>query len=151
MDQDQIDQESLVVQLRTAFLKQNLEPYDSRDISRVRNDDRVVLAYLKNCRFNREKAFNMMCESLKWRKSFGVNDISKESFSAEVLMTPISTSRDTINRGSFTGCGLSNIDYDFIKYLISLLTEYYPDILDNLLVFEMPRLLSGTYTPCIVI
>ena len=80
--EEQIDQESLIIQLRTAFLKQNLgksclrqshplakfyqpiflspEPYDSRDISRVRNDDRVVLAYLKNCRFNREKAFNMM-------------------------------------------------------------------------------------------
>eukprot|EP00116_Pleurobrachia_bachei_P016908 sb/3477170/ len=43
---------------------------------------------------------------------------------------------------NMSGCGLSNIDYDFIKYLISLLTEYYPDILDNLLVFEMPRLLS---------
>ena len=34
-------------------------------------------------------------------------------------------------------------DYDFIKFLISLLTEYYPDILDHLLIFEMPRLLSG--------
>ena len=36
------------------------EPFDSRDVSKIRNEDRAVLAYLKNCRFNLEKAFNMM-------------------------------------------------------------------------------------------
>ncbi|XP_063684794.1 motile sperm domain-containing protein 2-like isoform X1 [Bolinopsis microptera] len=190
--EDQVDEESLIVQLRTAFLQQNLEPFDSRDVSKIRNDDRAVLAYLKNCRFNLEKAFNMMTESLKWRKSFGVNDINKESFSPDLLTDPYlyfkgygkhgeplliwdirrhKKNNTTVNAEmkklmpllldrregakdykkvimlfNMSGCGLSNIDYDFIKYLISLLTEYYPDILDNLLVFEMPRLLSAAWT-----
>ncbi|KAL5268178.1 hypothetical protein ACHWQZ_G002139 [Mnemiopsis leidyi] len=189
--EDQVDQESLIVQLRTAFLQQNLEPFDSRDVSKIRNDDRAVLAYLKNCRFNLEKSFNMMSESLKWRKSFGVNDISKTSFSEELLTDPYLYFKGYGKHGepllvlqlqyhkkeseklpdlkkyiayllenregakeyqkvimlfNMSGCGLSNIDYDFIKYLISLLTEYYPDILDNLLVFEMPRLLSAAWT-----
>ncbi|XP_063684799.1 motile sperm domain-containing protein 2-like isoform X6 [Bolinopsis microptera] len=189
--EDQVDEESLIVQLRTAFLQQNLEPFDSRDVSKIRNDDRAVLAYLKNCRFNLEKAFNMMTESLKWRKSFGVNDINKESFSPDLLTDPYLYFKGYGKHGepllvlqlqyhkkeseklpdlkkyiayllenregakdykkvimlfNMSGCGLSNIDYDFIKYLISLLTEYYPDILDNLLVFEMPRLLSAAWT-----
>lgn len=190
--EDPVDQESLIIQLRNAFLGQNLEPYDSRDISKIRNDDRAVLAYLKNSRFNSEKAFNMMCESLKWRKSFGVNDIGKDSFSEDLLQDPYlyfkgyskkgeplfiwdvrkhRKANTTINAEmkkmlafmldhregakqyqkvimlfNMSGCGLGNIDYDFIKYLISLLTEYYPDILDHLLVFEMPRLLSAAWT-----
>lgn len=190
--EDQVDQESLIIQLRNAFLQQNLEPFDSRDVSKIRNEDRAVLAYLLNSHFNLEKAYNMMTESLKWRKSFGVNDLSKDSFSEELLADPYLYFKGygkngeplliwdvkrhkkvnaTINAElkkclafmldhregakdyqkvimlfNMSGCGLSNIDYDFIKYLISLLTEYYPDILDNLLVFEMPRLLSAAWT-----
>ena len=42
------------------FRNHPAEPFDSRDVSKIRNEDRAVLAYLKNSRFNLEKSFNMM-------------------------------------------------------------------------------------------
>lgn len=39
--------------------------------------------------------------------------------------------------------GMSNMDMDFIKYLIGLFKMYYPDFLNYILVFEMPWILNG--------
>lgn len=43
------------------------------------------------------------------------------------------------------GCGLTNMDIEVIKYLISLFKEYYPYFLNYILIFEMPWILSGKY------
>ena len=39
--------------------------------------------------------------------------------------------------------GMKNMDMDFIQYMIDLFKNYYPWILNYILVFEMPWLLSG--------
>ncbi|KAJ8954593.1 hypothetical protein NQ318_003124 [Aromia moschata] len=43
------------------------------------------------------------------------------------------------------GCGLSNMDMDFIKYLIGLFKEYYPFFLNYIIIFEMPWILSAAF------
>lgn len=42
-------------------------------------------------------------------------------------------------------CGLSNMDMEFIKYLINLFKEYYPYFLNYILIFEMPWVLSAAF------
>lgn len=41
--------------------------------------------------------------------------------------------------------GFANIDIGFIQYLINLFKLYYPDMLQNILVFEMPLLFTATW------
>ena len=38
---------------------------------------------------------------------------------------------------------MKNMDMEFIQYLIHLFKEYYPWILNYIIVFEMPWLLNG--------
>lgn len=40
-------------------------------------------------------------------------------------------------------CGLSNMDMEFIQYLIGLCKNYYPYSLNYILIFEMAWILSG--------
>lgn len=42
-----------------------------------------------------------------------------------------------------TGAGLSNFDLEFVQYLISLFRDYYPDLLNYIIVFEMSWILNG--------
>ena len=39
--------------------------------------------------------------------------------------------------------GLSNVDIPFISYLISLFKLYYPDLLNAIVVFELPFIMNG--------
>lgn len=39
--------------------------------------------------------------------------------------------------------GLSNMDMEFSKYLISLNKQYYPSFLNYILIYEMPWVLNG--------
>lgn len=41
--------------------------------------------------------------------------------------------------------GLSNMDMEFTKYLISLNKYYYPAFINYILIFEMPWVLNGNY------
>ena len=52
------------------------------------------------------------------------------------------------------GCGLKNMDMEFIRYMIDVLKDYYPYCLNYILVLDMPWVLNGesrfipcTYTP----
>ena len=42
--------------------------------------------------------------------------------------------------------GLSNVDIPFISYLISLFKLYYPDLLNAIVVFELPFIMNGETT-----
>lgn len=46
-----------------------------------------------------------------------------------------------------TDTGLSNMDMEFTKYLISLNKYYYPAFINYILIFEMPWVLNGNYQP----
>ena len=39
--------------------------------------------------------------------------------------------------------GLSNVDIPFIGFLINLFKLYYPDMLNSIIVFEMPWIMNG--------
>lgn len=43
------------------------------------------------------------------------------------------------------GCGLRNMDMDFIRYMIDVLKDYYPYVLNYILVFEMPWVLNAAW------
>lgn len=41
------------------------------------------------------------------------------------------------------GCGLSNMDLEFTKFLVHIMKEYYPYYLNYIVVFEMAWILNG--------
>jgi len=41
--------------------------------------------------------------------------------------------------------GLSNLDMEFIKYLIGLFKTYYPNFLNYIIIFEMPWVLNAAF------
>ena len=41
------------------------------------------------------------------------------------------------------GCGLKNMDIEFIRYMIDILKDYYPYNLNYILVLDMPWVLNG--------
>ena len=43
-----------------------------------------------------------------------------------------------------TGAGLSNMDMEFVQYLITLFRDYYPFFLNYIIIFEMSWILNGT-------
>lgn len=43
------------------------------------------------------------------------------------------------------GTGLSNMDMDFTRYIISLFKLYYPDFLNYILIYEMPWVLNAAF------
>lgn len=44
-----------------------------------------------------------------------------------------------------TETGLSNLDMDFVKYIILLFKSYYPEFLNYIIVFEMPWILNAAF------
>lgn len=78
-----------VVELRKKFLDKHYASdknyYDSRDISRVKSDDIFVQQYLAGRDGNVDKAYKMMDEALKWRKEFGINDVTEKDVPEEIL------------------------------------------------------------------
>jgi len=43
------------------------------------------------------------------------------------------------------GCGLKNMDMELIQYMIGVYKDYYPDVLNYILVFEMPWVLNAAW------
>lgn len=44
-----------------------------------------------------------------------------------------------------TGAGLSNMDMEFVQYLIMLFRDYYPYFLNYIIIFEMSWILNGKF------
>ena len=42
-----------------------------------------------------------------------------------------------------SNAGLSNVDIPFISFLVNLFKFYYPDMLNSIIVFEMPWIMNG--------
>lgn len=42
-----------------------------------------------------------------------------------------------------TGAGLSNMDMEFVQYLISLFRDYYPFFVNYIFIFEMSWIMNG--------
>lgn len=83
-----------VPELRKKFLDKHYSSeknyYDTRDISRVKSDDQFVLQFLNGVKEgNVDKAHKVMIEGLKWRKSFGINDLKEKDIHEDVLKSGV--------------------------------------------------------------
>ncbi|GIY42475.1 motile sperm domain-containing protein 2 [Caerostris darwini] len=188
------DQE-LYIQLRNSFLDNlnsngNYDDYEEADIERIRTDDKYCNRFILHKKGKFEEALEMMDEALRWRKSFGVKDVSMatlplEFFEAKAVFpynkdkegNPIimilvryhkkapefakelrrfviywvELMEEQTKGGQMTvimscvGAGLSNLDLDLIKFLITLFRSYYPDSLAHILIYEMPWILHPAW------
>lgn len=81
---------AMIQQIRSMFteeVKTNGHLYDQIDIDRVTSDDYTIERYLKHQRDDIDKGFNMLVESMRWRHSFGVNQIQLTDFPKEYFET----------------------------------------------------------------
>ncbi|XP_015908629.2 motile sperm domain-containing protein 2 isoform X3 [Parasteatoda tepidariorum] len=181
--------------LRSTFLenlnsKGNYDDYEQCDIDKIRNDDAYCKRYINHKKGNFDAALEMVDEALKWRKSFGVKDVTaasipREFFEAKAVFpynkdkenNPIimllvrfhkkapdfakelrrfviywvELMEEQTKGGrmsvimSCEGAGLSNLDLDLIKFLITLFRSYYPDSLAHILIYEFPWILNPAW------
>ncbi|GIY28184.1 motile sperm domain-containing protein 2 [Caerostris extrusa] len=166
------DQE-LYIQLRNTFLDNlnsngNYDDYEEADIERIRTDDKYCNRFILHKKGKFEEALEMVDEALRWRKSFGVKD--KEGnpiimilvryhkkapeFAKELrrfVIYWVELMEEQTKGGQMTvimscvGAGLSNLDLDLIKFLITLFRSYYPDSLAHILIYEMPWILHPAW------
>ncbi|XP_065059337.1 motile sperm domain-containing protein 2-like isoform X2 [Rhopilema esculentum] len=52
-----------------------LNQFDERDIERINNDDLYVWLFIKHKQKDVDKAIDMIVDCLRWRESFGINDL----------------------------------------------------------------------------
>ncbi|RWS01727.1 Motile sperm domain-containing protein 2-like protein [Dinothrombium tinctorium] len=74
--------------IRSKFVqkfKERGDLYDERDKQRVIFDDNYVLKFIEIYKHDFEKAFAAIEETIRWRKSFGVNAINADDFTEEFL------------------------------------------------------------------
>ncbi|XP_065162606.1 motile sperm domain-containing protein 2-like [Atheta coriaria] len=76
--------------LRSAFL-QTVEAsgesaYHPTDLNRVRKDDQWLSRFLLHCEKDQAVTITMMKESLEWRKSFKVNEISEQTVRMDYMV-----------------------------------------------------------------
>ncbi|XP_015795828.1 motile sperm domain-containing protein 2 [Tetranychus urticae] len=79
-----------ISKLRKIFLEEASEEshlYDPQDIDQLKTDDWSVERYLLHCKGNIESALPMLRESMRWRKSFGVNNLKETDFPKEYYLS----------------------------------------------------------------
>ncbi|KAF8764047.1 motile sperm domain-containing protein 2-like [Argiope bruennichi] len=94
--------DELITQLRSRFfdeLRSDENLYHPDDIERVKDNDWFIGRYLLHMEKDVEKAFNMLTESLKYRKEYEINtlrkkDLPKEYFDARAIFIYNKDKRD---------------------------------------------------------
>ncbi|PFX33405.1 Motile sperm domain-containing protein 2 [Stylophora pistillata] len=69
-------------ELRQRFFHENgtnLQEFDEQDVKRVRDEDFWLSCFLKSRKQDVDNALSALVECLKWRKSFGVNELTERS------------------------------------------------------------------------
>jgi len=137
-----------------------------------------------------DEACNMILETFKWRKSFGVDAINTNTINSvffdkgnvyahnrdkdgkKLLVFSVGThekgKHDMVELKKFfvyylerlereengdqitimfdcRNAGLKNMDMEFIQFIIGVFKDYYPDMLNYILVFEMPWVLNAAW------
>ncbi|XP_054710618.1 motile sperm domain-containing protein 2-like isoform X2 [Uloborus diversus] len=189
------ENEELHVQLRRKFFESlstsgNNDDYEEEDLERFRNDDHYCKRFILHKKGDLEAALEMVHESLKWRKSFGVKNVNQASIPIEFFQAKavfpynkdkegnpiimilvrfhkkapefaellrkfviywVELMEEQTSGGHMTvimsceGAGLSNLDLDLIKFLITLFRSYYPDSLAHILIYEFPWILNPAW------
>ncbi|CAG2109853.1 unnamed protein product, partial [Medioppia subpectinata] len=74
---------AMVTELRQKFLEivsKNPELYYDKDIDKIKSDDWSLKRFLNQNKCNEEKALESIDKAMKWRKSFGVLELSDKDF-----------------------------------------------------------------------
>ena len=72
---------------RTKFLaqvQQNPDKYHQKDVEKIKTNDWWIERYLLVNK-SEDTAFAALIKTMEWRKSYGVNDFTNESFPEEVF------------------------------------------------------------------
>ncbi|TRY61591.1 hypothetical protein TCAL_10274 [Tigriopus californicus] len=144
--------------------------FDPRDVRAILTNDQLVQRYFKHV-FEQggdqeEKAVQMIVNSLKWRKESGIGygkkllvfDVKKHVKGKEntddirkFFLYQVERIEREENGDLLTlvfdcsGCGLKNMDLDFIQYMIGVLKDYTPWNLNYILVYDMPWVLNAAW------
>lgn len=76
--------------IRSMFIgevNQNPELYDQVDVDKVSNDNFCVTRFLNHHEGDVDKGFAQLVDTMRWRKSFGVNSIKSSNFPQEYFQT----------------------------------------------------------------
>jgi len=164
--------------------------YHAKDVEKLKSDRQWVRRFLIHHDLDKDKAFNMLMDTLKWRQKFGANDINHTNINLQIVcsgsMFPCSKDKDdkpmfifkakNTVKGTYksedmqkvlvywfdrlekqtkgdkfsiffemTGAGISNFDLEFVQYLIGLFRDYYPDLVNYIIVFEMSWILNAAW------
>jgi len=176
-------------------LRENGESnYLAEDIQRIAKSDHYVSRFWMHM-FDEpgdqgELACNMILETLKWRKEFGVDGISGDSINSALIDkgNVYTHNRDKDNKKLLVfyvgnhekgkdnmtelkkffvyylerldreengdlitilfdcrNAGLKNMDMEFIQFIIGVFKDYYPWMLNYILVFDMPWVLNAAW------
>jgi len=69
--------QKLIEEVKKKFFDKGalLNQFDERDIERINNDDLYVWLFVKHKQKDVDKAIDMIIDCLRWRESFGINDL----------------------------------------------------------------------------
>eukprot|EP00118_Oscarella_pearsei_P003974 m.16507 g.16507 ORF g.16507 m.16507 type:complete len:540 (+) comp26973_c0_seq1:46-1665(+) len=180
-------------QLRSRFHSEggSKDVFDARDLTRVDEDDLYLDRFVQHHKGDIAKALEMLIKSLKWRKTFGVNDLSKENIEKfffelgvgyvhgkdkkgnSVLILTIKHHKKDATRLAqlkrfvvfsldeqarslpphvkltvifdMTDVGLAQVDMDFLRFFIDCFKYYFPNMLECLLVYNIPFMLQAVW------
>ncbi|XP_054161632.1 motile sperm domain-containing protein 2-like [Oppia nitens] len=186
----------LVQVLRGKFLAEfaiTHDEFDSRDIDNIRNSDVIIRRYLEYKNGSIEESLKMLTTAMKWRKSFGVNDLKECSFPREYYQTGGLFTYGTDLNGArliifrvmcnkkitvwteqlkkfivylienesikiannecpgvcivfdCNGAGISNVDTDLLSFIVHSFQDYYPMVLQSVIIHELPFLLNYVF------
>ena len=176
------------------FIAGGLEKYSQVDINKLQQDEVVELFWLHCYWLSGEQvdeAVDMIDKTFKWRKEFGVNELSRESVGQKLVESGALTLREERSKNGdkilvfcirkhiksskdlddmkrsmvliledlrvdncaevvtlvfdCSGAGIRNIDLDIINFLVGLFQRYYPCMLGNILIFDLPWILTAAY------
>nr|XP_015217190.1 PREDICTED: motile sperm domain-containing protein 2 isoform X2 [Lepisosteus oculatus] len=153
--------EEIRQRFKTEYIQDPTDKYDERDVDRLRKDDLLVESYLTWRHFVVDDALKMIDESFQWRKEYKVNVwfkvklhvkdakmvVDKKKYVAFWLERyakrepgmPLTVVFD------MSESGLSNIDMDFVKYIINCFKVYYPKFLSKMVMYEMPWIMNAAW------
>jgi hypothetical protein len=165
-----------------------LDLYDEEDVDRIRQNDWYVKRFLLARRRNVDEAFDMLRNTLRWRKEFGLPTMKDTDFPIEFykigglfayekdkngnvviymrvrmhrkipeLADPVKkflmyivnkVDREVDGNGCVivfdcSGAGYSNMDLDFLTFLISSGNSYFPVGIKYILVYELSWVLNA--------
>ena len=182
----------IVADLRRRFLSKgsDINQFDERDVDRVRRDDFYLWLFLRHKHLEIDKALDMLLECLRWRESFGINDLLERNIDRRLFEIGFLYPRNEDKNGNplvlfhtrlykkelhdpkevkkflafglerltkkhpgqrvslvfdMQESGLSNMDMDIVKFVITCFQTYFPSMLEYLIVFETPWILTAAW------